>query len=182
MKKWIWIAAAALALLLAYVATGPYRTIDAIREAVKDEDPRALARQVDLPALRGSLKAQLSERLVREAGPDVQASPFGALGLALANGLVGGMVDAMVTPLGLAAIMEGRRTWRRVDGFGALPSSPSSAPTDADSREPLHDAEYDYESPSRFTATVEDDSGRPIVFVITRDGLRWKLSDIRLPL
>ena len=59
MKKWIWIAAAALALLLAYVATGPYRTIDAIREAVKDEDPRALARQVDLPALRGSLNVPL---------------------------------------------------------------------------------------------------------------------------
>jgi hypothetical protein len=168
--------------LLAYVATGPYRTIDAIREAVKAEDPRALAKQVDFPALRGSLKMQLSDRLVREAGPDAQASPFGALGLALANGLVGGMVDAMVTPIGLAAIMEGRRTWRRVDGFGALPSSPSSAHADVEPREPLHDAEYHYESPSRFTATVQDDSGRPIVFVITRDGLRWKLSDIRLPL
>ena len=188
MKKWIWIVAAALAALLAYVATGPYRTVDAIREAVKAEDPRALAKQVDFPALRGSLKAQLGDRLVREAGPEAQSSPFGAFGLRIANGLVGGLVDAMVTPVGLAAIMEGRRTWRRVDGFGALPSSPSSAPADADtdadaeSREPLHGAEYRYESPSRFTATVQDDSGRPIVFVITRDGLRWKLSDIRLPL
>lgn len=182
MKKWIWIVAAALAALLAYVATGPYRTVDAIREAVKAEDPRALAKQVDFPALRGSLKAQLGDRLVREAGPEAQSSPFGAFGLRIANGLVGGLVDAMVTPVGLAAIMEGRRTWRRVDGFGALPSSPSSAPADAESRGPLHGAEYRYESPSRFTATVQDDSGRPIVFVITRDGLRWKLSDIRLPL
>jgi len=183
MKKWIWIAAAALAALLAYVATGPYRTVDAIREAVKAEDPRALAKQVDFPALRSSLKAQLSDRLLREAGPEAQASPFSALGLALANGLVGGMVDAMVTPVGLAAIMEGRRTWRRIDGFGALPPSPSSAPADADaeSREPLHDAVYHYESPSRFTATVRDESGRPVVFVLTRDGLDWNLSDIRLP-
>jgi hypothetical protein len=179
MKKWIWIAAAALAALLAYGATGPYRTVDAIREAVKAEDPRALAKQVDFPALRSSLKMQLSDRLVREAGPDAQASPFGALGLALANGLVGGMVDAMVTPLGLAAIMEGRRTWRRIDGFGTLP--PSSAPTAAEPREPLHDAEYRYESPSRFTATVRDESGQPVVFVLTRDGLDWNLSDIRLP-
>jgi hypothetical protein len=29
---------------------------------------------------------------------------------------------------------------------------------------------------------VHDDSGRPLVFVLTRDGLRWKLSDIRLPM
>lgn len=181
MKKWIWIASAALALLLAYVATGPYRTIDAIREAVKDEDPRALAKQVDFPALRSSLKAQLSDRLVREAGPEVQSSPFGAFGLRIANGLVGGIVDAMVTPLGLAAMMEGRRTWRRIDGFGALPPQPSPAGADAEPAEPLHDAEYQYESLSRFTATVRDEAGDPVVFVITRDGLNWRLSDIRLP-
>jgi hypothetical protein len=28
---------------------------------------------------------------------------------------------------------------------------------------------------------VSDDDGRPMVFVMTRDGMRWKLSDIRLP-
>lgn len=182
MKKWIWIVAAALALLLAYIATGPYRTIDAIREAVKDEDPRALAKQVDFPALRSSLKAQLSDRLVHEAGPEVQSSPFGAFGLRIANGLVGGIVDAMVTPVGLAAMMEGRRTWRRIDGFGALPPQPSAgADSDAESAEPLHDAEYQYESLSRFTATVRDEAGDPVVFVITRDRLNWRLSDIRLP-
>ena len=180
MKKWIWVAAAVLAALLAYAAVGPYLTVNAIREALKAEDPRALARQVDFPALRASLKAQLGDRLVREAGPEVQASPFGAIGLALANGLVGGIVDAMVTPVGLAAIMEGRRTWRRVDGFGALPSE--SPPADAEPGEPLHGAVYRYESPSRFTATVQDESGRPVVFVLTRDGLDWNLSDIRLPL
>ena len=33
-----------------------------------------------------------------------------------------------------------------------------------------------------FTATVQDGDGDPIVFVITRQGLRWRLTDIRLPL
>lgn len=177
----IWIVAAIVAasLLLAYVAAGPYLAVNAIREAVKAEDTRALSRQVDFPALRASLKAQLGDRLVREAGVDVQSNPFGAIGLRLANGLLGGVVDAMVTPVGLAAIMEGRRTWRRVQDFGALPEAP---PPDAGETEPLHDARYRYESLSRFTATVQDESGRPIVFVLTRRGLRWKLSDIRLPL
>lgn len=182
MKKWIWIGAIALIALFAYVAAGPYLTINAIRAAVKSEDPRALARQVDFPALRGSLKAQLSDRLVREAGPGLQASPFGAIGLRIAGGLVGGAVDAMVTPLGLAAIMEGRRTWRRVDGFGTLPSTATPSTADGQPVEPLRAAEYRYESLSRFTATVQDESGRPVVFVLTRDGLRWRLSDIRLPL
>ena len=39
-----------------------------------------------------------------------------------------------------------------------------------------------YESPSRFTATVLDEDGKPMVFVFKRNGLRWKLADIRLPI
>ncbi|MEE7561224.1 hypothetical protein HH299_17155, partial [Xanthomonas sp. Kuri4-2] len=46
----------------------------------------------------------------------------------------------------------------------------------------LEGAEHRYESSSRFTATVRTAGGDPIVFVLTRDGLRWRLSDIRLPL
>lgn len=176
MKRWIWLLAALLAALFAYAAAGPYLTVNAIREAVKTEDSRALARQVDFPALRASLKAQLSDRLVREAGPDTQSSLFGAFALRLAGGLVGGVVDTMVTPVGLGALMEGRKVWNRASGL------PPPSRGEAGGRpEPLHDAVYRYESPSRFTATVQDESGRPLVFVLTRDGLRWKLSDIRLP-
>ncbi|GAA4865115.1 DUF2939 domain-containing protein [Luteimonas vadosa] len=173
----IWLSAAVLAMLLAYAAAGPYLAINAIRDAIKTEDTRALAAQVDFPALRTSLKAQLTDHVVREAGPGVQSSLLGAFGLRMATGLVGGAVDAMVTPLGLGALMEGRKVWNR--GIGIKP--PSRDDTEAQP-EPLRDAVQRYESPSRFTATVQDDSGRPIVFVLTRKGLRWKLSDIRLPL
>ena len=48
--------------------------------------------------------------------------------------------------------------------------------------DPLADARYRFESTTRFTATVTDRSGEPLVFVLSRQGLRWKLSDIRLPL
>ena len=48
--------------------------------------------------------------------------------------------------------------------------------------DPLRDASYRFESPSRFTATVRNADGDPVVFVLTRDGLRWKLTDIQLPL
>lgn len=177
MKKWIWLPAMVLAAVLTYVAAGPYLTISAIREAVKTEDARALARQVDFPALRTSLKTQLTDHLVREAGPEVQAGLFGAFGLRLASSLVGGVVDAMVTPVGLGAMMEGRKVWNR----GSNIAPPSRGET-GQQPQPLRDAVQRYESPSRFTATVQDDSGRPVVFVLTRNGLRWKLSDIRLPL
>jgi hypothetical protein len=160
--------------LAAYVAVGPYRTVHAIGDAIERQDAAALSKQVDFPALRGSLKAQLTDRLVRGAGDDVQASTLGAIGLSIAGGLVGGVVDTMVTPLGLGAIMEGRKVGKRfTDTF-----SPEPAATTA--RRPFADAVYRYESASRFTATVGTDD-QPVVFVVTRDGLRWRLSDIRLP-
>lgn len=175
MKKWIGLVLALLLLLTTYVAVGPYLTVRAIRIAVKEQDAAALSRQVDFPALRASLKAQLDDRLLRKAGPDLQSNPLAAFGLSIANSLIGGGVDAMVTPAGLGALMEGHKIWKRVDDGISPPDPAAPAP------EVLHDARYRYESPSRFTATVADDEGRPMVFVMTRDGLRWKLSDIRLP-
>jgi hypothetical protein len=177
MKRWSWVLGALFAALLAYVVMGPYRTLDAIREAVRTEDASALARHVDFPALRASLKAQLGDRLVREAGANLQSSLLGAFGLRVATGLVDGMVDSMVTPAGLGALMEGRKLWNRASGI-----APPSRDDGSGRPRPLQGAVQRYESPSRFTATVHDTSGLPLVFVLTRDGLHWQLSDVRLPM
>jgi hypothetical protein len=82
-------------------------------------------------------------------------------------------VDAMATPSGLAALMEGRAIWKHLRG--------GVAPTDQPEPEPLHDARYRFESPSTFSATVRSADGAPTVFVLRRQGLRWKLAEIRLP-
>src|SRR3546814_12187642 len=81
MKKWLWLAVAVLAALLAWTAAGPYRTVNAIRDAAQARDAQAMAEQVDFPALRSSLKAQLGDRLLREVGPPSPDNPFAAFGL-----------------------------------------------------------------------------------------------------
>lgn len=179
MKKGLWLAVALVLALLAWTAAGPYMTIRAIANAVQARDEVALAKQVDFPALRSSLKAQLADRIAREAGDRARDNPLAAFGLTIATGLSGGLVEAMVTPAGLGAIMEGRRTWDRM-GHGPRPRS-DDAPGGVERQRPLQDAEHRFESTSRFTATVRDASGRPVVFVLRRKGLVWKLSDIRLP-
>lgn len=181
MKKWLSLFLVVMIALAAYVGAGPYLTMRAIRTAVKEQDTTALAKQIDFPALRASLKAQLLDAMVREAGEDVQANPIGAFALTIATSVVNGTVDAMVTPIGLAGVMEGRRLWRNTrDSFSRPQVDANGEPLPVP--EPLHDARYNYESLSRFTATVEDESGKPIVFVLRRNGLQWKLADIRLPL
>ena len=184
MKKWIALVLVLVALLVAWVAAGPYMTIRAIRSAVHTQDAGELAEQIDFPTLRASLKAQLIDAMVREAGPDVQSNVFGALALTMGTGVVNGVVDGMVNPAGLSAVMQGRRVWRNAnDSFARPPLDAQGEPLPAAQERPvLHDAVMRYESTTRFTATIEDEAGRPIVFVLRRDGLRWRLADIRLPL
>lgn len=175
-RRWLPWALAALALALAaYVAAGPFLTVRAIKQAVRADDSRALARQVDFPALRASLRAQAEDWLAREYGERAGGSLLGQWGLQAARGVAGGAVDAMATPIGLAALMEGRRIWSRVDGRPPLHTVP-----EAQRPQPFRDAAYRYESPSRFTIAIADEDGQPMVFVLTRRGLRWRLSDIRV--
>ena len=169
-----WIVALALLALLAWTGSGPWRTLAGIRQAVAAVDARALARHVDFPALRASLKPQVQDRVVRAAGMDAQSGHFAALGVAVASGVAGGLVDAMVTPLGLGAMMEGRKVWNR---FGSL-----SPPSQGDpGNRPRPDPELRFESPSRASATLAMDDGSELVLVMTRRGTRWRLSEIRLP-
>ena len=181
MKKWLALFLVILIAVAGYIAAGPYLTMHAIKSALRQQDAGALAEQVDFPALRASLKAQLLDAMVRGAGEDMQANPLGAFALTMATGLVNGTVEAMVTPIGLAGVMEGRKVWSNTrDSFSRPATDAQGAPLAAP--EPLRDARYRYESLSRFTATVDDESGKPVVFVLRRDGLSWKLADIRLPL
>ena len=184
MKKWILAAVAVLALLFAWVAAGPYMTIRAIQHAAVANDAGELAEQVDFPALRASLKAQLVDAMVRQAGEDVQANAFGAIALTMATGVVNGFVDGMINPAGLSAMMQGRRLWKNSkDSFERPPLDAQGEPLpQAREKAPLEDAKMRYESASRFTATIHDDHGQPIVFVLKRSGIRWRLADIRLPL
>ena len=177
MKKWIALTVVLLLALGAYVVAGPYLAINGIRTALIEQDTGRLERHVDFPALRVSIKAQMEDKLARRTG-GMQSNLAGAFALSIANNFVGSGVDAMVTPLGIGALLQGRSLWKKSIGETVDGDSYSKAvPVD-----PLKQAVRRYESPSRFTATVLDEDGKPMVFVFKRNGLRWKLADIRLPI
>ena len=178
MKKWIALAVILLLALGGYVAAGPYLAINGIRTALAEQDTGKLEKHVDFPALRVSLKAQAEDALARRAGSDLQSNLFGAIALSVAGDMLGSGVDAMVTPLGIGALLQGRSMWKKSLGE-TVDGDTYGKPVPAD---PLKNAEHRYESPSRFTATVRDEDGKPVVFVFKRNGLSWKLADIRLPL
>ena len=175
MKKLAAVTIIVLLALGAWFAAGPWLTIRAMRVAIEADDAAALAAQVDFPALRASLKRQFADRIVRAAGPDAQSSVLGALAIRAATGAGSMAVDALANPLGLTALVQGRSAWRAAAADVAPPDPSAPGPR------PFDGADYRYESLSRFTATVHDDAGRPVVFVLGREGMRWKLVDVRLP-
>ncbi|MFC3816084.1 DUF2939 domain-containing protein [Lysobacter sp. GCM10012299] len=177
MKKWLALALLALLALLGWIAAGPFITIHSIREAIKAQDSAALSRHVDFPLLRQSLRAQVEDALARRLGPDMLDSPLGGLAVGMANQAAGGLVDAVATPAGIGAILEGRGLLHRITGGGI---DPNDAYAHQPPPDPLRDARYRFESPSRFTATVKTAGGSPVVVVLLRQGLDWKLVDIRM--
>jgi hypothetical protein len=178
MKKWIALVVVLLLALTGYVAAGPYLAINGIRQALAEQDTGKLEKHVDFPALRVSIKAQVEDSLARRAGSEMQSNLLGAIALSVAGNILGSGVDAMVTPLGIGALLQGRSMWKKSVGE-TVDGDTYGKPVPAD---PLKDAEHHYESLSRFTATIRDEDGKPVIFVFKRNGLSWKLADIRLPL
>ncbi len=176
MKKVLVLLLIALLALAGYVAAGPFLAIRGIRAALERRDVAALDEHVDFAAVRASLRAQIEDAIARHAGPDAQADPFAAFGLKLASTAAGSLADAVATPAGIAAVLEGRSVLRRLGGGGSR-----DARAGVGHERWLDDLHYRYESPSRFTATVRNADGEPVVFVFGRDGLRWTLVDVRLP-
>lgn len=172
MKKLIALFLVALLVLLGYVAAGPYLAMRGIHAAVEARDFGKLERYVDFPALRVRMREQVARRLASAATDATGGIMGGDTGRALVDQVSGHAVDAMVSPLGISVLLQGRALAHRVTGEDGKAAGNAA--------DPLLQAKTKFESPSRFTATAAGAEGKPVVFVFERRGLRWKLADIRL--
>ena len=99
---------AAVAVFVLTYAASPLLAARSLVQAARTGDEKALERQVDFPAFRASLKDELSERMVAEMREDSRLGDSGLSGLGrlLAPALVGGAVDAFVTPQAISAMVQ----------------------------------------------------------------------------
>ncbi|MGA0808948.1 MAG: hypothetical protein ACO3PI_07855, partial [Burkholderiaceae bacterium] len=91
----------------------------------------------------------------------------------LGTALVNPIVDAIVTPEGIAAIMRGEQPMDRSGAKGKSTNSKSDVET------AVH-----YESLDRFVVSLKElgSSKDPLMLVFHRDGIfSWKLSELRFP-
>ncbi len=163
----------------AWVWISPYRAVWRLHDAAKAGDEAALARMVDFPALRTSLREEipsaLGDRVARRGG--------GALGM-LAEGATrmvsGRAVDLLVTPRGIAALLDGR--------------DPAEAGKDGRRRDDGPDGQNDaprvegivtkrgWEDASTFAVRFHDREGgdERAALLMKRQGLTWRLAAVRI--
>lgn len=177
MKKLIAVLVPVVLALSAWWFGGPYVTVHGLSGAIEQRDTERLERYVDFPRVRSSLRAQLNDYLVRQAGPDVAASPFGALLYGLGDQLGGAAVDTMVTPTGIGAMLQGHVLWKR--GRNELQGGDAFGPTEP--ARPLKNAEHRFEALDRFVVDIDRGPGQPpLKVVLEPQGLRWKVVDLQL--
>jgi hypothetical protein len=162
-------AGAAGALLVVAVTSfaSPWWTLNRLRAAVERHDAEGVSAQVDFPALRDSVKSQLLGSIARDAGTNA----FAAIGQAFARAVADPLVDAIVSPAGVAAMVEHGKV-----SIGK-PTQDAGTPDAEPPRDKPHYALH-YRGWSHFAVTAEDGGS----FVFRRDGLwSWKLAGIELP-
>jgi len=150
----------------------PYLALNKLQKAARQGDEQAMAELVDFPALRESVKGNVRSAVEHAAGRD--RNPIGVLGGILAGAVAGPVVDAVVTPQGIAALTEGERPGQR------------RADADGDSRVRVKNVKVKrgYESFDLFVVHFVDknDGREKMALLMRREGItHWRLSGIRIP-
>lgn len=173
MKKLAWIFGSVFILIIGYIAAGPYLTIYFIKSAVTEKNPEKLAEYIDFPLLRQNLKDQLNAKVLTSAATELESSPLATLAAGLATKIVDGVVDTLITPNSLAKVMEGKNPTK---------ASQTESTSQSEKKELFKDAKLSYDSINRFSILVPYDQGQEARFILVRNGLHWKLTNLIVPL
>lgn len=112
---------------LGYAYASPYIALDRLKRAADSRDVETVNAYVDYPALRDSLKLQVTGLLTRRLDVQHNGNPLAAIGAMIGVALIGPLVDAYATPDGVAALLNGMPPRGEP---GERPPPPPAAQTD----------------------------------------------------
>lgn len=164
------IVAAGMIVFAVYFATRPSAAFNELREAIAMRDRKAMERLVDFPAFRESIKSKLRDEL--SASAVASKNPFAILGAALADRLIEPIVDIVVSPGGISAMLAGQN----------VRDIPAKPPVSDGSQTIDTSLAYDgaWEGLSRYVVTVRNQGKQAVMLVMHRQGLfDWRLAELR---
>jgi len=169
--------AAVLMLLVGWYAASPYLAFHQMRAAAERKDAEAFSEFIDFPAVRESLKASLTAKMMEEVGSASDDNPLAGAGAAFAMAMMGPMIDALISPQGIMLMMQGRKLGERVES--AVDPSAATAPP----RELTITSSYSDLDTFDVRVSPQDDPATQLGLRFKRHGLfSWKLTSIEIPM
>jgi hypothetical protein len=182
---------------LGFAYASPYIALRNLKRAADARDAQTVNQYVDFPALRDSLKQQITGMLTRRLDENVN-SKLAAIGAMIGVTLIGPLVDSYATPDGVAALLNGMPP-RGEPGeqppappaannppaadAPASPSADGNAATPANAAQPpARQTTAGYRGINEFVVTYRRGEGTANYSAIfEREGLfTWKLTAINL--
>ncbi|MCX5826588.1 MAG: DUF2939 domain-containing protein [Deltaproteobacteria bacterium] len=152
----------------------PYVTIYRIIAALETKDTQQLSVLVDFPQIRENLKRLVGTKI--QAGTaDAKTDAWGQIQKSAASQVIAGALEELVTPEGLVNFAQ-----QRLEAVAAAQDGPNKIKPTAWLLfvTLIGNADLAYASPSEFTVAVKvSDTGR-IRFILRRNGVAWRLTNI----
>lgn len=157
----------------------PYWAIHQMRAAGSAGQGDRVAEYVDFPAVRESLRTQITAMMAKRMEGVDKDNPFAAMGKAFGTAMAGMVVDNLVTPEGLANMLA--------KGTAAKPKAEPAAPAagaapKSDGKQPRVEETYEGLDIFKVAFYPPDSDKQALVLVMHRDGIfTWKLKSVRMP-
>lgn len=176
MKKLLPWLAGLLVILAIYLYASPYIALYSIKNAAEQKDADKLSGYIDFPSVKQSIKDQVKVAMVEEIAASDEQDGFEALGTMLAAAMVDPIIDGVVTPDGVALMLQGQK----------LDFDLSNDTSEDKTKVKNEDIDYKagYLSFNRFKVQIIDakDSDESIDVIMHRDFLSWKVTRIAFSL
>lgn len=176
MKKLLPWLAGLLVIFAIYLYASPYIALYNIKNAAEQKDADKLSGYIDFPSVKQSIKDQVKAAMVEELAASDEQDGFEALGTMLAAAMIDPIVDGVVTPDGVALMLQGQELDFGLDDK-TTKDKPKVKDTDIDYR-------AGYLSFNRFKVQIidADDTDESLDVIMHRDGLSWKVTRISFSL
>lgn len=169
---------AAVIVAAGWLYASPYLSVNAMKDAALENDAEGITSRVDFLALKESIKGQFTAKMMSEAAKSSEENPMAGAGAALGMMMIGPMIDAMVTPEAVTAMMRGKQL--NENAKATRTTEPTGGEVEADM-----DTAMGYRDVNTFEVTLTDkkSSGEPMTMLFKRHGIAsWKLSAVEMPL
>ena len=165
-----------MVIIAVYLYASPYLVLNNIKDAAEQGDADKLSGYIDFPSVKQSMKDQFKAAMVEELASSDEQDGFEALGTMLAAAMIDPIIDGVVTPDGVALMLQGQKL-----DFDLNNDAPLDKP---DTNNEDIDYKAGYLSFSRFKVEIidADDADESLDVIMHRDGLSWKVTRIAFSL